>query len=94
MFVLSGKWCDLTWLRKGLKFHLHELRKISAVSQTAVLTPKSGIVIDWPMTLLAAGCTNTKKCIWKKMIKNTMKEVIKDNDLKVIYVQVTCYSKD
>ena len=43
MSILSGKWHDLTWPRKGLKFNLHHLRGILVAFKMAVLTPKSGI---------------------------------------------------
>ena len=29
--ILSGKWCDLTWPRKGRKSNLHQLWEISVV---------------------------------------------------------------
>lgn len=46
------------------------------------------------MKSLAVGCANTKKRYFLKIIKNTLKEVLKDNDLQVIYVQVTFYWKN
>ena len=49
--ILSGKWCDLTWPRKGPKFNLHHLREISMVFKMAVVTPNMGIFYIMTMTV-------------------------------------------
>ena len=43
MPILSGKWRDLSWSRKGPKFNLHHLREISMAFKMALLTLKLGI---------------------------------------------------
>ena len=42
--ILTGKWHDITWPRKGPKFNSQHPREISMILKIAALIPKSGIV--------------------------------------------------